>query len=478
MKKIQLVLASHTNAGKTTLMRTLLRRKIGIVEDHEHTTDEAEAHTLLQTESAELILWDTPGFGNVPAVIKEIKKEGKIASILKKIPGIPGFLKKNFGKYGKTERSLYCSQKAVQTAWDQADLMLYLADTSQDPEEAGYLDHELEILGLIGKPALLILNHTRHEDITRMVARWSGYCGRARLPNGDALFRGGAEPLNAFTRCWTQEHNFLEAAKAALGPDHQSAMIEILKAWRERHLATFHQSARIMAEFLRDAASCQETAKGLYIKKKIAKEKWENIGNSVRKLIQEATAQLIKAHELTGKNRGDPKETLSFEQHESLRLGWTNAAAMATGATAGFAIDLFAGAATLWFGTAVSSLVGFITGGVLTLKGEYTARLNEKTLRGLTEQILLIYLAISHHGFGQGFMEETAFDAQAPEWGQLVSQATTDRKRALNNALSALMQDSPGKAATENMAEWIERAIRQVLTRRYPESQGLLRSRL
>jgi len=478
MKKIQLVLTSHTNAGKTTLMRTLLRKKVGIVEDGAHTTDEAEAHTLLQTETAKLILWDTPGFGNVPAVIKEIKKPGKLASFVKKIPGIPEFLKKKFDKYGKTERSLYCSQKAVQAAWDEADLMLYLADISQDPGETGYLDYDLEILGLIGKPALLILNHIRHEDITRVAARWSSYCGKARLSNGDPLFRGGAEPLNAFTRCWTQEHNFLEAAKAALGPDYQSAMSEILKTWRERHLTTFHQSARIMAEFLRDAANCRETARGLYIKKKIAKEKWEELGNSVRKLIQKAAARLIEAHELTGKNRGNLKKAPAFDQHDNLELGWTNVAAALAGAAAGIGIDLIAGAATLWIGTAICSLMGAITGGVLTLKGEYTARLNEKTLCGLTEQILLVYFAISHHGFGQGFMKETAFDAQTPEWGQLVGQAVTDRKRELNDALSALMQDSPGKVATENMAEWIERAIRQVLTKRYPESQGLFRNYL
>ena len=45
---VTLSLISHTNVGKTTLARTLLRRDVGEVMDQAHVTEEAEAFTLIE----------------------------------------------------------------------------------------------------------------------------------------------------------------------------------------------------------------------------------------------------------------------------------------------------------------------------------------------------------------------------------------------------------------------------------------------
>jgi predicted GTPase len=59
---ISVALLSHTNAGKTTLARTLLRRDIGAVMDRAHVTEEAEEYELMRSaEGDRLLLWDTPG---------------------------------------------------------------------------------------------------------------------------------------------------------------------------------------------------------------------------------------------------------------------------------------------------------------------------------------------------------------------------------------------------------------------------------
>ena len=47
MTTVTLSLISHTNVGKTTLARTLLRREIGEVRDQSHVTTIAEAHPLI-----------------------------------------------------------------------------------------------------------------------------------------------------------------------------------------------------------------------------------------------------------------------------------------------------------------------------------------------------------------------------------------------------------------------------------------------
>ena len=43
---VALSLISHTNVGKTTLLRTLLRRDVGDVADRAHVTELAESHVL------------------------------------------------------------------------------------------------------------------------------------------------------------------------------------------------------------------------------------------------------------------------------------------------------------------------------------------------------------------------------------------------------------------------------------------------
>ena len=65
MSDVTLSLVSHTNVGKTTLARTLLRRDVGTVLDAPHVTEVSEAHELIAVDGARLQLWDTPGFGDV-----------------------------------------------------------------------------------------------------------------------------------------------------------------------------------------------------------------------------------------------------------------------------------------------------------------------------------------------------------------------------------------------------------------------------
>ena len=50
---VNLSLVSHTNVGKTTLARTLLRRDVGEVRDEAHVTETAEGHVLIDTPGGE-----------------------------------------------------------------------------------------------------------------------------------------------------------------------------------------------------------------------------------------------------------------------------------------------------------------------------------------------------------------------------------------------------------------------------------------
>jgi hypothetical protein len=43
-------------------------------------------------------------------------------------------------------------------ARDEADVVLYLVNATEDPETAGYMKHELELLSWMGRPVLVLLN--------------------------------------------------------------------------------------------------------------------------------------------------------------------------------------------------------------------------------------------------------------------------------------------------------------------------------
>src|SRR6187455_3066878 len=74
---VTLSLISHTNVGKTTLARTLLRRDVGQVLDEPHVTDINEAHLLIDTlDGDSLRLWDTPGFGDSARLLRRLRIAG------------------------------------------------------------------------------------------------------------------------------------------------------------------------------------------------------------------------------------------------------------------------------------------------------------------------------------------------------------------------------------------------------------------
>lgn len=145
---IQLVLVSHTNAGKTTLARTLLSADLGEVRDAPHVTTESDAHTLWRSpEGDTLQLWDTPGFGDSVRLFKRLRLAGN---------PLGWFLREVVDRY--RERPFWLSQQAMRTAREAADVVLYLVNASEDPQDAGYLDAEMQILQWLDKPVLILLN--------------------------------------------------------------------------------------------------------------------------------------------------------------------------------------------------------------------------------------------------------------------------------------------------------------------------------
>ena len=115
---INLSLVSHTNVGKTTLARTLLKKDIGEIADRPHVTALPESHLLIADgHGSSLILWDTHGFGDSVRLAKRLSLRGN---------PIGWFLSEVWDRW--ISRPLWSSQQAMKNVREQADLILYLVN--------------------------------------------------------------------------------------------------------------------------------------------------------------------------------------------------------------------------------------------------------------------------------------------------------------------------------------------------------------
>jgi 50S ribosomal subunit-associated GTPase HflX len=146
---VTLSLISHTNAGKTTLARTLLRSDIGEVRDAPHVTLFNESYTLLNDSGSLLRLWDTPGFGDSTRLLKRLKRERN---------PVLWFLSQTWDRI--TDKPLWCSQQALKNVREEADVVLYLVNAAEPPDAATYIASEMEILSWVSKPVVVLLNQT------------------------------------------------------------------------------------------------------------------------------------------------------------------------------------------------------------------------------------------------------------------------------------------------------------------------------
>jgi predicted GTPase len=186
---VALSLISHTNAGKTTLARTLLQRDVGEVRDAPHVTEFASEHLLLRADDGtELRLWDTPGFGDSVRLARRLRAQGN---------PLGWFLSEVWDRW--RDRPFWASQQALRHVRERADVVLYLVSAAESPEAAGYVEPEMELLAWVGKPVIVLLNQlgaprTAAEDCRSKPAHLAAHAG-AGVADGWRSHVAGAEAL-------------------------------------------------------------------------------------------------------------------------------------------------------------------------------------------------------------------------------------------------------------------------------------------
>ena len=475
---VEITLISHTNAGKTTLARTLLGRDIGEVRDAPHVTEIAEAHMLLQTDAGDVLrLWDTPGFGDSARLVQRLRlADNPIGWLLREV----------WDRY--RDRPFWCSQQAVRAARESSDVVLYLVNASEDPRDAGYVAFEAQVLRWIDKPVVVLLNQIgppRPAEEERAEAlRWSAHLESLGVAS-EVL------ALDAFARCWVQERVLLDAVGRRLPQDKRAAYARLLSTWTTRNVERFDASMRVLAEHLSRAAydvervapvsasTAQKLMHSIGIKREgldLTRERsMQSLAERQDASIRGVTDRLIQLHGLQGEATDTVLERMRTHFAIQERVDETRAAlwgSVVTGALAGLKADVVSGGMTLGAGLLVGGVLGGLSGagiarGMNRLAGadQPEARWSADFLNALVRSSVLRYLAIAHFGRGRGkYVEGEA----PPFWRNEVEKQFKEHEAEFR----AVWNSTLGAQVPEKVTAQLQRALTRitvgVLDRLYP----------
>ena len=476
--EIALSLISHTNAGKTTLARTLLGRDIGEVRDEPHVTTEATPHTLQVTpEGDALVLWDTPGFADSARLARRLAQQNN---------PVGWFLSQVWDRF--RDRALYLSQKAVRNVREQADIVLYLVNASEAPTDAGYVAPELEVLTWIGRPVFVLLNQMGpprppgEEEV--LVSRWRDALGR-RPPIKGVL------PLDAFARCWVQEIVLLRALAQAVQPAKREGYERLVSAWLSRRHDQFDESMRALATPIAQAACdgvtlatpsfgdrVREAVRSLVARPRESEEQREAARALAERLdaaLRQSTERLIAIHGLEGGAANAVLERLASHLRTDAPLDEGKAALMGgvlSGALSGLAADLAAHGLTFGAGTLIGAIAGALGGAGLArgynlIRGrtESVLRWDDELLDRLVPAALLRYLAVAHFGRGRGDWKETEYPAF---WNEVVQREVDARREAFSSLWGRRDKDMDAATFERELRPLLADATRSALQATYP----------
>ena len=475
---IALSLISHTNAGKTTLARTLLGRDVGDVRDAPHVTTEAASYQLIESpEGDALVLWDTPGFADSARLAKRLAQQGN---------PIGWFLSQVWDRF--RDRSFWLTQLAVRNVRDRADVVLYLVNASEDPGDAGYLKSELAVLEWMRKPVLVLLNQT---GVPRPAAVEAADATRWR----DALRQHehvrDVLALDAFARCWVQELALFDRIGEVLAEDKRPAFARLAATWHARRWAQFAEAMAVLAAPIAAAACARVVVPPAPMLNRLGEaigvKREEGVGAQARALRtlarqlddgQRASAdQLLALHGLGGRAGAEIAARLASDVVTDAPLDEGKAAAIGgivSGAITGLAADLAAGGLTFGAGMLAGALVGALGGagiarGVNVARGDKEAavRWDDAFLDGLVASALLRYLAVAHYGRGRGDWKESEYPSF---WRERVEAAVTAHRATLKTIWAMRGPACTPAALEPRLQEELSTIARALLADLYPDA--------
>jgi hypothetical protein len=371
-------------------------------------------------------------------------------------------------------------------------------NAAEDPASAGYVEVEMQILGWIGKPVLLLLNQM---GAPRGEAAEAAEESAWRQHLAAYPWVKGAIGLDAFARCWVQEDELLGTVESVLREDQVGAFARLRGAWRARNLEVFDASMRALAEQLAAVALDRETVGTSGLKQKAgnwlaslvsghekpdaqAERAMEALGQRLDRHVRAATDRLIALHGLSGSAAQEifARVAGQFDVSKRADVGGSGViGGVVSGALGGLAADLAAGGLTFGAGALIGGILGALgASGVAhaynLARGEQDGKVGWSTefLLQRFDAALLRYLAVAHFGRGRGDWVQGEYP---PHWHALVSEVGAAHREPLAAIFSAGEQRGMSvEALAMELQPILASAAREGLMRLYPGAAAIFQS--
>ncbi|WP_274584842.1 DUF3482 domain-containing protein [Neisseria leonii] len=381
MKPLALAVVGHTNTGKTSLMRTLLRDSgFGEVKNAAATTRHVERAVIGDGGTVLVELYDTPGLEDAGGVLDWL--EAHTSARLDGVERIMQFLDSeaaagDFNQEAKVLRQMLHS-----------DTALYVVD-AREPVLEKYKD-ELTVLSWCAKPVMPVFNFTGGRDLrdwTEMLAR--------RLLHVYSGFDTVAFDFEGEMRLWDN--------LATMLPDR--SLTDRLMAARRRDWAELNREARRdIAHFLLDVAAYKQEIDAQEHAEPVLQQMQQAVREAERALQQ----QLFRHYRFYRQDIDNGEWVLKafrqdpFDGELLKQYGIRTGKGAAAGALIGMGVDMAALGGTLGLGTALGSMIGGVLpnmqqiGGKLS--GRQTLHIDPDTIRLLAARAMDLLDALQKRG--------------------------------------------------------------------------------
>lgn len=365
---LDIAIVGHTNVGKTSLLRTLLRDPdFGEVASQPSTTRHV-ARAVLQSEQGDrMALYDTPGLEDGMGLYEYIEQ---LATDGTRHDG-PALLRA-FLDSPEANQSFAQEAKVIRQL-QSCDAAFYVID-ARDPVLPKFQD-ELSILTKAGKPLLPVLNFTA--SVEAQSRAWQEALARVNL-HAWVEFDTIAPQRDGEKQVFRQLQALLPAQQAQL-----QNFIDTHQHLRHQQQVAAH---RQVAEMLVDCAAFR-----LHVARDDEHQVQQGITmlqNQLRQREQACVASLLRLFHFRPDDASFDAIPLSqgrweddlFNPHTLRQFGLKASTGAAAGAAAGAGVDVLLAGTTLGAGTAIGAVIG----GVWQSWQRYGQRLRDK-MRGYHE---------------------------------------------------------------------------------------------
>lgn len=440
MKPLSLAVVGHTNTGKTSLLRTLLRdNRFGEVKNAAATTRHVEEAAINDGNETLVYLYDTPGLEDAGGVLDWL--ETNTSSRSDGIERLQQFLDSpaaasDFNQEAKVLRQLL-----------QSDMALYVVD-AREPVLNKYKD-ELTVLSWCAKPVMPVFNFIGGQDLgawTEMLAR--------RTLHVYSGFDTVAFDFEDEIRLWDNLATMLP----------ERTVLDRLIAMRRRDWQQLDREAkRDIAHFLLDVAAYKQEIDEDDNPEPVL----QTMQASVRQLERRLQQQLFQTYRFYHNEIDSGEWALKafrqdpFDGELLKEYGIRTTTGAATGALIGLGVDMVTLGGSLGLGTAIGGVLGGVLPNMQTisdkLSGKQTLHIDPETITLLAARALDLLGALQTRGHAA--QSEIQMQSGKTPWqpSKLPSELNKARSHPKWSSLNTHQPEQSRRERVEAAAELIRR---------------------